>query len=79
MSEKREKIRAKLEKNLMKMQCCVMPCGQTYVGSSQKHFLPFRALLNVGIDPNFPQQKLFFCFFGFIQRKFRFVAKKKLA
>ena len=31
---------------------------------TKKHFLPFRVLLNVGIDPNFPQKS-----FGFIQRK----------
>ena len=60
-SEGSEKTRAK-SKNLMKMQCCVIPCGQTDVGSSQKHFLPFRVLLNVGIDPNFPQKKFFFLF-----------------
>ena len=49
-------------KNLMKMRCCVRPCGQTDAGSSQKHFVPFRVFINIGIDPNFPQ-KLFFCFF----------------
>ena len=35
---------------------------------TKKHFLPFRVLLNVGIDPNFPQKRFFF-FFGFIQTK----------
>ena len=52
------------------MRCCVTPCGQTDVGSSQKIkiFLPFRVLLNVGIDPDF-SQKSFFFFFGFIQRE----------
>jgi len=35
---------------------------------TKKHFLPFRVLLNVGIDPNFPQKSFFFSF-GFIQRK----------
>ena len=60
---------SEIEKNLMKRRCCVTPCGQTDVGSSQqKHFLPFRILLNVGIDPNFPQ-RIFFFVFGFIQRK----------
>ena len=40
-----------------------------HLGSSQKkHFLPFRVLLNVGIDPNFPQ-RVFLFFFGFIPRK----------
>ena len=40
-SEKSEKIRAKSKKNLMKMRCCVTPCGPTDVGSSQKTFLAF--------------------------------------
>ena len=66
-SEKSEKIERNRE-NLMKMRCCVIPCGQTDVGSSQKHFLAFRELLNVGIDPNF-QPKNFLFFFGFIQRE----------
>ena len=35
--EKSEKIRAKSKKNVMKMQCCVTPCCQTDVGSSQKN------------------------------------------
>ena len=61
----------------MKMRCCVIPCGQTDVGSSQKHFLPFRVLLNVGIDANFPQKRLLF-FLALFNEKFRFPAKKKL-
>ena len=40
-SEKSEKIRVKIEKNLMKMRCCVTLCGQTDVGSSQKTFPAF--------------------------------------
>ena len=31
------------------MRCRVTPRGQTEAGSSQKHFLPFRVLLKVGI------------------------------
>ena len=51
------------------MRCCVTPCGQTDVlPHHKKHCLPFSVLLNVGIDPNFPQESFFF-FFGFIQRK----------
>ena len=44
----------------MKMRCCVIPCGQTDADLSQKDFLPFRLLLNVGMDPNFPQKRVFF-------------------
>ena len=32
---------SKIEKVLIKMPCCVTPCGQTDVGSSQKTFLAF--------------------------------------
>ena len=53
-SEKSKKILAKSEKILIKVRCCEIPGGQTDEGSSQKHFLPFRVLLNVGINPNFP-------------------------
>ena len=52
----------RIEKNSMKMRCCVVPSGQTDVGSSQKHFLTFRVLLNVDIDPNFPQKNFVFFF-----------------
>ena len=57
------------QENLMKMRCCV-------IGLSQKHFLPFRLLLNVGIDPNF-SKKVFF-FFALFREKFCFPAEKKL-
>ena len=57
----------------MTMRCCVMPCGQTDAGSSQKHFLPFRVLVNIGIDPNFRQKGFFLALF---REKFRFPEKK---
>ena len=60
----------------MKMRCCVIPCAQTDVGSSQKHFLPFYVILNVGIDPNFPKKKFFFSFLPLFKEKDRFPAKK---
>ena len=42
----------------------------TEVGSSQKkHLLTFRVLLNVGIDPNFPQ-KISFSFLALFREKF---------
>ena len=55
----------------MKMRCHVIPCSRTDIGSSQKHFLPFRVLLNVGIDPNFPQKRFFFPFLALFKEKFR--------
>ena len=70
-SEKREKILAKSKKKLMKMRCCVIPSGQTNAGSSQKHFLPFRVLLSMEIDPNFPQKRFPLALY---QEKFRFLA-----
>ena len=36
---------------------------------TKKHFLAFRLLLNVGIDPNFPQKSFFF-FLAFFREKF---------
>ena len=45
-----------------------MLCNTMRSNRHKKHFLPFRVILNVGIDPNFPQ-KSFFSFFGFIQTK----------
>ena len=57
----------------MKVRCYVIPWGQTDAGSSQKHFLPFRVLLNVGIDPNVSQKK---SFFGFIQREISLSGEK---
>ena len=62
----------------MKMRCYVIPCSRTDVRSSQKHFLPFRVLLNVGIDPNFAAKKVFFSFLALFKEKFRFPAKKVL-
>ena len=63
----------------MKMQCCVKPCDQTdeLAHHKKKHFLPFRALLKVGIDPNFPQ--FCFSFLALFREKIRFPAKTFLA
>ena len=76
MSEKSEKIRAKSQKNLMKILSTL--CNTVWSDRrrliTKKHFLPFRVFLNVGIDPNFPQ----ICFFSFLalfREKFRFLAK----
>ena len=44
---------------------------------TKKHFLPFRVLLNVGIDPNFPLNSFFFL--ALFREKFRFPAKTFLA
>ena len=57
--EKSEKIRTKSIKRGEDAMLRIIPCGQTDAGSSQKQFLPFRVLLNFGIDPNFPQQGFF--------------------
>ena len=42
---------------------------------TKKHFLPFRVLPNVGIDPTFSQKKFFFSFLALFREKFRFPAK----
>ena len=41
--QKKRETSSKMKKKLMKMQCCVIPCGQTDVGLSQKTFLAFFA------------------------------------
>ena len=62
------------------MRYCVTPCGQMDVlAHHKKNFLPFRVLLNVGIDPNFPQKSFFFSFLVLFGEKFRFRAKTFLA
>ena len=73
-SLKKRENPSEIEKNLTKIGCCVTPCIQTDVGSSQK----FRVLLNVGIDPNFPQ-KCFFSSLTLFREKVRFPAKTFLA
>ena len=50
------------------MQCHATPCGQ-----NEKHFLPFCVLLNVGIDPNFPQKRIFFWLYS--EKNFAFQQK----
>ena len=67
---------SEIEKNFMKMRCCVTPCGQTDVlAHHKKHFLPFRVLLNVGIDPNLLLKTFCFSFLALFREKFRFSAK----
>ena len=70
-SEKSEKIRAKSKKLYEDAMLC-NTWSQTDACSSQKHLLPFRILLNVGIDPNFPQKRFLFALFP---DKFHFPAK----
>ena len=36
---------------------------------TKKHFLPIRVLINVGIDPNFPQKSFFFPFLALFREK----------
>ena len=80
MRAKKERKSERNRKNLMKMRCCLIPCGrQTDVGSSQNHFLSFRVLLNVGINPKFLQNKFIFSFLDLFREKFRFSAKMFLA
>ena len=67
----------------MKMRCCVTTFGQTDVQlitkkKTKKQFLPFRVLLNVGIDPNFPQ-KILVSFLALFEKKIAFRRKHFLA
>ena len=74
---KKQENPSEIEKNSIKMRCFVTPCGQTDVDSSQKTFifLPFRVLLNVGIDPNFPKKSFFFAFWLYSGKNFAFRRK----
>ena len=69
-SKKSEKIRGKSRK----LDEDAMLCNtlRPDVGSSQKQFLPFRVLLNVGIDPNFPQKLVFYLYWLHSKRNFAF-------
>ena len=63
------------------MRCCVTTFGQTdvqLITKKKKHFLRFRVLLNVGIDPNFPQKNLF-SFLALFEKKIAFRRKHFLA
>ena len=71
-----ERNRKKLDEDAM---LCKPLCCQTDVGSSQKHFLPFRVLLNVSIDPSFSEKKFFFSILALFKEKFGFPAKTFLA
>ena len=57
-SEKSEKFRAQL-KNLDEDAILCNTLRSDRRRLNQKHFLPFRVLLNVGIEPHFPQQGFF--------------------
>ena len=62
MSEKESKFERN-RKNLMRTDA--MLCNTLWSDRRRlitKHFLPFRVLLNVGIDPSFPQKKFVFSF-----------------
>ena len=57
-SEKSEKISAKSKKlDEDEIMCNTLRSDRRRLIT--KHFLPFCILLNVGIDPNFPQKKFF--------------------
>ena len=59
-----------IDKNLMKMRCCVTPCGQTDVGSSQKNIsCLFAYFYTSALIQTFHKKVFVFFFFGFIQRK----------
>ena len=68
-SEKSEKM------NLMKMRCCVTPCGQTDVGSSEKTFLAFSRTFKRRHLSKLSTKKFFFSFLALFRGKLRFPAK----
>ena len=77
---KRAKLDRTLPKSAIRMWNGRNTLSNRSTGSSQKkHFLPFRVLLNVGIDPEFPKKSFFFFFSALFREKFRFPAKTFLA
>ena len=68
--EIRAKKARKSERNRKKLDEGVMLCNTLWSDRRRlitkfrliTNFLPFRVLLNVGIDPNFPQKSFFFLF-----------------
>ena len=75
MSEKKRENRKKLDEDAM--LCNTWSDRRRLI--TKKHFLPFRVLLNVGIDPNFPQKSFFLLFLVLFREKFRFPVKTFLA
>ena len=53
------------------MLCNTLRSDRRRLITKKKHFLPFRELLNVGIDPDFPQKK----FLALFRERFRFQAE----
>ena len=68
---------SEIEENLMKMRNTLWSGRRRLI--RKKHFLPFRVLLNVGIDPNFVQKSFFFSLLALFREKFRFPANTFLA
>ena len=64
-------IRVNSKKNLMKMRCCITPCGETDLRSLQKTFLTFSGTSKRRHWSKLSTKKVFL-FFGFIQRKISF-------
>jgi len=73
-ARKSERNRKKLDEDAM--LCNTTPWSDRRRLIRKKHFLPFRVLLILGIDPNFPQKRFFLALF---REKFRFPAKTFLA
>ena len=74
-AKKARKSERNREMNLMKMQCCVTPCGQTDVGSSEKTFLAFSRTSKLRHWSKLSTKKFFFSFLALFRGKLRFPAK----
>ena len=67
-----ERNRKKLDENAVFFLLVVR---ETWAFHKKKHFLPFHVVLNVGVDPNFPQKKVFFLFWLHSEKNFAFRRK----
>ena len=71
--ENLSKIKKKLDEDAM--VCNTLWSDRRRV-NNKKHILPFRVLLNVGIDPNFPPPQFFFLPFGlYSEKNYAFLGK----
>ena len=75
--ENRSEIEKKHDEDAM--LCNTLWLDRRTGSSKKKHFLPFRVLLDLGIDQNFPKKNVFFNFLALFREKFRFPAKTFLA
>ena len=65
--------KSKRNRKNLKMRCCVIPCGQTDAGSSQKHyFLAFRIQSNLNYSDSLGLDKIVWIIEGLDNREYEY-------